>query len=115
MWKVELQRFANEVGFPISVCHLPPGTSKWNKIEHRLFSFISLNWKGRPLISFEAVVNLIGSTTTRGGLKVKALLDTTSYEPGQKIPDADMRALRLKPHTFHGDWNYTLEPRPSTS
>ena len=70
---------------------------------------------GRPLISFEAVVNLIGSTTTRGGLKVKALLDTTSYEPGQKIPDADMRALRLKPHTFHGDWNYTLEPRPSTS
>jgi len=114
-WKVHLQRLSDHLALPIIVCHYPPGTSKWNKIEHRLFSFISLNWKGRPLISFEAVVNLIGSTTTRGGLKVKALLDTTSYEPGQKIPDADMRALRLKPHTFHGDWNYTLEPRPSTS
>jgi len=88
-------------------------TPKWNKIEHRLFSFISLNWQGRPLLSFEAVVNLIGATTTRSGLKVKAVLDTNAYEPGEKIDDAEMKALRLKPHDFHGDWNYTLHPRPT--
>ena len=98
---------------PITVCHLPPGTSKWNKIEHRLFSFISLNWQGRPLLSFEAVVNLIGATRTTSGLKVKAVLDTTAYEPGEKIGDAEMRTLHLKPHDFHGDWNYTLRPRPT--
>lgn len=110
-WKVHLQRLSDRLGFPVTVCHYPPGTSKWNKVEHRLFSFISMNWRGRPLLSFEAVVNLIGGTTTQSGLKVKAILDTKEYEPGQKIADQEMRALRLKPHVFHGDWNYTLKPR----
>jgi hypothetical protein len=110
-WKVHLQRLADDLPLAITVCHYPPGTSKWNKIEHRLFSFISLNWKGRPLLSFEAVVNLIGATTTKSGLKVKAVLDTTTYEPGEKIGDAEMGALNLKPHDFHGEWNYTLHPR----
>jgi hypothetical protein len=110
-WKLYLQRLSDRLGVPVTVCHYPPGTSKWNKVEHRLFSFISMNWRGRPLLSFEAVVNLIGGTTTQSGLKVKAVLDTTEYEPGQKIADDEMRALRLKPHAFHGDWNYTLDPR----
>ncbi len=110
-WKVHLQRLADELPLAITVCHYPPGTSKWNKIEHRLFSFISLNWKGRPLLSFEAVVNLIGATTTTSGLKVKAVLDTATYEPGEKIDDAAMRTLQLTSHDFHGDWNYTLQPR----
>ena len=110
-WKVHLQQLADDLPLAITVCHYPPGTSKWNMIEHRLFSFISLNWKGRPLLSFEAVVNLIGATRTTSGLKVKAVLDTTAYEPGEKIGDAEMRTLHLKPHDFHGDWNYTLRPR----
>jgi hypothetical protein len=110
-WKVYLQQLADELPLAITVCHYPPGTSKWNKIEHRLFSFISLNWQGRPLLSFEAVVNLIGATTTTTGLKVKAVLDTTAYEPGEKIGDAEMQRLHLKPHDFHGDWNYTVSPR----
>jgi hypothetical protein len=110
-WKLHLQRLSDRLGLPISVCHYPPGTSKWNKIEHRLFSFISMNWRGRPLVSFEAIVNLIGGTKTKGGLNVKAVLDTRDYEPGQKIADAEMQELRLKLHTFHGDWNYTLRPR----
>jgi Rhodopirellula transposase DDE domain len=110
-WKVHLQELADDLSLAITVCHYPPGTSKWNKIEHRLFSFISLNWKGRPLLSFEAVVNLIGATRTRSGLRVKAVLDTTAYEPGQKIGDTEMEALHLKPHDFHGEWNYTLHPR----
>ena len=109
-WKVHLQRLSDRLHLPITVCHYPPGTSKWNKVEHRLFSFISMNWRGQPLISYETVVNLIGGTTTRSGLKVKALLDTTEYEPGQRIADNEMRTLRLKLHTFHGEWNYTLEP-----
>jgi len=113
-WKVHLQALADRLAMAVTVCHYPPGTSKWNKVEHRLFSFISMNWRGRPLVSYEAVVNLIGGTTTKTGLTVKALLDTTSYEPGQKITDDEMRALRLKPHTFHGDWNYTIEPRKAT-
>jgi transposase len=112
-WKVHLQALADRLGFPVTVCHYPPGTSKWNKVEHRLFSFISMNWRGRPLLSFEAVVNLIGGTTTKSGLKVKALLDTREYEPGQKITDTEMQALHLTPHTFHGDWNYTLAPHPT--
>ena len=112
-WKAHLQQLADDLPLAITVCHYPPGTSKWNKIEHRLFSFISLNWKGRPLLSFEAVVNLIGATTTKSGLKVKAVLDTTAYEPGEKIDDKEMKALRLEPHDFHGDWNYTLRPRPT--
>lgn len=110
-WKLHLQALADRLGIAVTVCHYPPGTSKWNKVEHRLFSFISMNWRGRPLLSYEAVVNLIGGTTTKSGLWVKALLDTREYEPGQKITDEEMRTLRLRPHRFHGEWNYTLEPR----
>jgi len=110
-WKVHLQTLADRLGMTITVCHYPPGTSKWNKVEHRLFSFISMNWRGRPLLSFEAVVNLIGATTTKSGLWVKALLDTREYEPGRKITDEEMRTLRLKRYEFHGDWNYTIQPR----
>lgn len=110
-WKVHLQALADQLRLEITVCHYPPGTSKWNKIEHRLFSFISMNWRGRPLLSYQAVVNLIGGTTTKSGLRVKALLDTREYEPGEKITDDQMRALEMKPHKFHGDWNYTFQPR----
>lgn len=110
-WKAHLQGLADRLGLVVTVCHYPPGTSKWNKVEHRLFSFISMNWRGRPLLSYEAVVNLIGGTTTKSGLRVKALLDTHEYEPGQKITDQEMQLLRLKPHEFHGDWNYTFQPR----
>jgi len=110
LWKVELQRFSDQLRIPITVCHYPPGTSKWNKIEHRLFSFVSMNWKGRPLVSYEAIVNLIGNTRTKTGLKVKAMLDVKRYEKGQKIADDQMEALRLKRHAFHGDWNYTVAP-----
>lgn len=110
-WKVHLQALADQLGMAVTVCHYPPGTSKWNKVEHRLFSFISMNWRGRPLLSYEAVVNLIGGTTTKSGLRVKALLDTREYEPGQKITDDEMRTLRMTPHRFHGDWNYTFQAR----
>jgi hypothetical protein len=110
-WKVHVQKLSDQLKLPITVCHYPPGTSKWNKIEHRLFSFVSMNWKGRPLVSYEAVVNLIGSTTTRSGLKVKAVLDKRQYETGRKVADREMQALQLKRHVFHGDWNYTLKPR----
>jgi hypothetical protein len=110
-WKVHLQKLSDQLTLPITVCHYPPGTSKWNKIEHRLFSFVSMNWKGRPWVSYETVVNLIGSTATRSGLKVKAVLDQRQYQTGQKVADREMQALQLKRHTFHGDWNYTLQPR----
>ena len=110
-WKAHLQALADRLAIAITVCHFPPGTSKWNKVEHRLFSFISMNWRGRPLLTYEAVVNLIGGTTTKSGLRVKALLDTAAYAPGEKITNDEMNALRLRPHTFHGDWNYTIEPR----
>jgi len=110
-WKVHLQTLSDRLKLPITVCHYPPGTSKWNKIEHRLFSFVSMNWKGRPLVSYEAVVNLIGSTTTRTGLKVKAVLDKRQYTTGRKVADHEMQALQLERHKFHGDWNYTLQPR----
>jgi hypothetical protein len=113
-WKVHLQSLADRLGMAVTVCHYPPGTSKWNKVEHRLFSFISMNWRGRPLISYEAVINLIGGTTTKSGLRVKALLDTREYEPGEKITDDEMRTLRMTPHRFHGDWNYTFQPRSAT-
>jgi Rhodopirellula transposase DDE domain len=109
-WKVQLQGLATELGVPITVAHYPPGTSKWNKIEHRLFSFISMSWKGTPLVSYETVVNLIGHTRTRSGLKVKAMLDTRPYEIGTKVSVSAMRALELTPHTFHPEWNYTLAP-----
>ena len=109
-WKVELQRLAEALGMPITVCHYPPGTSKWNQIEHRLFSFISLHWRGQPLVTYETVVNLIGSTRTRSGLKVKALLDTTVYDTGRAVSPEEMQKLQLQRHSFHGDWNYTLVP-----
>ena len=109
-WKVELARLAAETGLAITVCHLPPGTSKWNKIEHRLFSHISMNWRGRPLESHEVVVQLIAAATTRTGLSVQAELDEGTYPKGIKISDKQMRELPLEPHDFHGDWNYTLQP-----
>ncbi len=109
-WKLHLQEFAKEIGIPISVSHYPPGTSKWNKIEHRLFSFISMNWRGRALVSYQTVVNLIGSTRTRSGLRVKALLDTRDDETGEEVSTNEMKALRPRGHSFHPDWNYTLLP-----
>ena len=102
---------ADELGLPLQVCHFPPGTSKWNKIEHRLFSFITQNWRGKPLVSHQAIVNLIASTTTRTGLTVKAALDINHYETQIKITDEELAQLNLKRHEFHGDWNYTLSPR----
>jgi hypothetical protein len=111
LWKASLQDLADELELKLLVCHFPPGTSKWNKIEHRLFSFITKNWRGRPLVSHQAIVNLIASTTTRSGLIVKAALDTNHYETKIKVSDEQLARLRLKPHDFHGDWNYTLSPR----
>lgn len=111
LWKVELQKLSEELGMPVQVCHLPPGTSKWNKIEHRLFSFISMNWRGRPLISHEVIINLIKATTTKAGLRVEASLDRNEYPAGTKISDEEMAALNLFRESFHGDWNYTLRPR----
>lgn len=110
LWKVELGKLAQETGLEITVCHLPPGTSKWNKIEHRLFSHISMNWRGRPLTSHQVVVDLIGSTTTRRGLKVRAELDIETYETGIKVSDAELAAVPLQKHAFHGEWNYTIRP-----
>ena len=111
LWKKELQNLANELNMEISVCHFPPGTSKWNKIEHRLFSYISLNWRGKPLTSYEVVVNLIGSTTTTKGLKVKSELDTNRYEKGIKISDKDFKEINIHRDSFHGEWNYTILPQ----
>lgn len=113
-WKVELARLAEEEGISITVCHFPPGTSKWNRIEHRLFSAISTNWRGQPLTSHEVVVNLIGATTTRTGLSVKARLDRRSYPKGVKYTKADIEALPVEPHDFHGEWNYTVRPATTT-
>ncbi len=111
LWKVELQKFSDETGLTISVCHFPPGTSKWNKIEHRLFSFITMNWRGRPLINYEAIVSLIGSTKTRSGLRVASRLDTNKYPAGSKVTDMEMATLNLSRDTFHGEWNYSVSPR----
>jgi hypothetical protein len=111
VWKAELQRLADKLGLLIRVCHFPPGTSKWNKIEHRLFSFITINWRGRPLRSYETVVNLIGNTTTRAGLVVRAALDGRSYPTGRKVSAKELRALRIERESFHGDWNYAIRPR----
>jgi hypothetical protein len=110
LWKYELGRFAAETGLSITVCHLPPGTSKWNKIEHRLFSHITMNWRGRPLTSLEVIVDLIGATTTKQGLKVHAERDLGSYPKGVKVSDAELAAIILKAHDFHGEWNYTIIP-----
>jgi hypothetical protein len=114
LWKVELAAFAAETGLRVTVCHLPPGTSKWNKIEHRLFAHISMNWRGRPLTSHEVVVDLIGATTTQTGLRVHAELDEGSYPTKVRIPDDQMATLPLRPHDFHGEWNYTLYPPAAT-
>jgi Rhodopirellula transposase DDE domain len=113
LWKVTLQRMADATGLKISVCHFPPGTSKWNKIEHRMFCHITRNWRGRPLESLEVVVNLIASTTTTKGLRVRAALDTDEYPTGVKVDDATMAALRLTPDEFHGEWNYAIAPAKS--
>ncbi len=111
LWKLELQALVNELGLEITVCHLPPGTSKWNKIEHRLFSFITQNWRGRPLISYQTIVQLIAATTTDAGLTVRSEIDTNSYPKGVKVADAEMDALNLHRHDFHGEWNYTIKPQ----
>ena len=110
LWKWELQKFANATGKAITVCHLPPGTSKWNKIEHRLFSYISMNWRGRPLVSLATIVSLIASTRTKGGLRVRCELDKGRYPKGVKISDEQMAKINLHHHHFHGDWNYTIRP-----
>jgi Rhodopirellula transposase DDE domain len=111
LWKVELQRLADETGLRISVCHFPPGTSKWNKIEHRMFCHITENWRGRPLVSREVVVNLIGHTTTTKGLVIRSALDDHSYPTGREVTAEQMERLALKQEKFHGEWNYTLRPR----
>ena len=110
LWKWELQQLANRTGLAITVCHFPPGTSKWNKIEHRLFSYISTNWRGQPLVSLAVIVNLIGATRTASGLRVRCELDQRAYAKGQAVSDAQMATLNLEPHRFHGDWNYTIRP-----
>ena len=110
LWKVALQQLADHLGLILRVCHFPPGTSKWNKIEHRLFSFITQNWRGKPLVSQQAIVNLIASTTTKTGLTVRAALDTNVYETGIKVSDEQMAKLNIKPADFHGEWNYSLAP-----
>ncbi len=114
LWKVELQHLADELGVSISVCHLPPGTSKWNKIEHRLFSFITQNWRGKPLISHQVIVNLIASTKTKTGLKVQSAIDENHYPKGKRVSDEELAKVYLEPHTFHGEWNYTIHPSSQT-
>ena len=111
LWKVALQKLADRLELKLRVCHFPPGTSKWNKIEHRLFSYITSNWRGQPLVSHEAIVNLIASTTTKTGLVVQAALDTNVYETGLKVSDDELARIRLTPCDFHGEWNYTIAPR----
>ena len=111
LWKVALQDVADKIGLELRVCHFPPGTSKWNKIEHRLFCHITQNWRGKPLVSHEVIVNLIANTTTQKGLKVRAELDTNRYETGVKVTDTQLAAVRIKKADFHGDWNYIILPR----
>jgi hypothetical protein len=111
LWKVVLQDLAEHLGLTLRVCHFPPGTSKWNKIEHRLFSFITQNWRGKPLVSRQAIVNLIANTTTKAGLIVRAAIDTTVYETGIKVSNAQMAKLNISPASFHGEWNYSIAPR----
>ncbi len=113
LWKVELQRFATTTGLTVTVCHLPPGTSKWHKIEHRLVAHISLNWRGRPLVSHEVIVKLIGATTTRTGLTVQAERDLGTYPTKVQVSDEELAAVQLTPHAFHGEWNYTIAPAPA--
>jgi len=115
LWKVEVQKLADELKFPITICHFPPGTSKWNKSEHRLFSFISINWRGKPLRTYRTIVQLIAATTTDAGLKVRAMLDRNIYPKGVKVSDAQFDAVNITRHDFHGDWNYTIKPRAPRS
>lgn len=110
LWKLELQKLADKTGFSIAVCHFPPGTSKWNKVEHRLFSFISSNWRGEPLLDYETIVNLIARTTTAKGLKVTCRLDRRKYSTGRKVTDEEINRVNLTRSTFHGEWNYTIHP-----
>jgi hypothetical protein len=111
LWKWEIQRFADRTGLSITVCHLPPGTSKWNKIEHRLFSHIAMNWRGKPLVSLTTIVSLIASTTTKTGLRVRTEIDQNEYPTGVTITPKQMATLNIERHAFHGDWNYTIHPR----
>ena len=110
LWKIELQDFASEAGLRVTICHFPPGTSKWNKVEHRLFSHISMNWRGRPLISHQVIVKLIGETTTRSGLEVQAELDKRKYPTRVKVTDEEMKRVKIRAHHFHGEWNYSINP-----
>src|SRR6266567_2182261 len=114
LWKWELQQLADETGLSITVCHLPPGTSKWNKIEHRLFAWISQNWRGKPLTSYAVILKLIAATTTEAGLTVQCQLDTNTYPAGRKISDEEMATLSIQPDSFHGEWNYTILPRTTS-
>lgn len=111
LWKRELARFADETGLEIQVCHFPPGTSKWNKIEHRLFSQITQNWRGRPLVSHEVIVDLIANTRTQTGLKVCAELDSNPYPTGIHVTDEEFKAIPIERHAFHGEWNYCIKPK----
>lgn len=115
LWKWELQRFANRTGVAITVCHFPPGTSKWNKIEHRLFSHIAMNWRGRPLVSLAVIVNLIASTRTEAGLRVRSEIDRATYPKSVVVTADQMASIHLRPHRFHGEWNYTIRPRRRSS
>jgi hypothetical protein len=112
LWKVMVQGLADDLGLRISVCHFPPGTSKWNKIEHRMFCYITKNWRGKPLRSRAIVVNLIGNTTTKAGLWIEAKLDTNAYKTGIKVSDEELAEVQLEKASFHGEWNYTIAPRP---
>jgi len=112
LWKRELQRLADDTQLAITVCHFPPGTSKWNKVEHRLFSFVSSNWRGEPLRDYETVVKLIARTTTAKGLTVTCRLDRRTYVTGQRVTPAEMKTLNIHPQRFHGEWNYVIKPRP---
>jgi hypothetical protein len=114
LWKVELQKLADELGVSITVCHLPPGTSKWNKIEHRLFSFITGNWRAKPLVSYQVIVQLIAATTTKTGLEVRSELDLTTYPVGVKVSDDELANINIVRHDFHGEWNYTISPKAKT-
>jgi hypothetical protein len=110
LWKRELQRLANETGLKITVTHLPPGTSKWNRIEHRLFAFITMNWRGKPLLSHQVIVQLIGATTTETGLKVCCEIDGSLYPKGVEVPNNEMQDINISRDEFHGEWNYTIAP-----
>lgn len=111
LWKLKLQQLADETGLTIQVCHFPPGTSKWNKIEHRMFCHITQNWRGKPLSSLQVAINLIRHTTTAQGLKIQAVLDENHYETGIKVTDEQLQAIAIERHSFHGEWNYQFRPR----